>query len=228
MQFTATNVRPYVIRKGPQSEGCAALAQECQTDWSDVVARIERGDQAAEVELYRVFSRGLRFLILRQLGPDGLEDNIHECFLTTLEAIRRGQVREPARLMGFVRTIVQRKIAGQIEKKIEIRARLCSLDRPIYSRSFQTSENPEFAAVERQRLALARTELARLPERDREVLERFYVLDQAKEQICEDMGLSETQFRLIKSRTKAKLAARTQRLRIVVRTQVAVKRGLAS
>ncbi len=43
-------------------------------DWVEIVARIERGDVEAEAVLYRVFSRGLRFMIARHLGAEGLEE----------------------------------------------------------------------------------------------------------------------------------------------------------
>ena len=40
--------------------------------------------------------------------------------------------------------------------------------------------------------------------RDREVLIRFYLDEQTPDQICQAMKLTETQFRLIKSRAKAR------------------------
>jgi RNA polymerase sigma-70 factor, ECF subfamily len=46
--------------------------------------------------------------------------------------------------------------------------------------------------------------LDRMTERDREILTRFYLYEQSQEQICEEMELSETQFRLLKSRAKAR------------------------
>jgi DNA-directed RNA polymerase specialized sigma subunit len=46
--------------------------------------------------------------------------------------------------------------------------------------------------------------LAELSERDREILTRFYVDEQGQEQICSEMALTETQFRLLKSRAKAR------------------------
>jgi RNA polymerase sigma-70 factor, ECF subfamily len=46
--------------------------------------------------------------------------------------------------------------------------------------------------------------LRSLPERDREVLTRFYLYDQTPEQICTDLRLTETQFRLTKSRAKSR------------------------
>jgi DNA-directed RNA polymerase specialized sigma24 family protein len=40
--------------------------------------------------------------------------------------------------------------------------------------------------------------------RDRDILTRFYLHEQSQEQICQDMNISETQFRLLKSRAKAR------------------------
>jgi DNA-directed RNA polymerase specialized sigma24 family protein len=42
--------------------------------------------------------------------------------------------------------------------------------------------------------------------RDREILTRFYLLEQSQEQICEEMGLNDTQFRLLKSRAKQRFS----------------------
>ena len=41
--------------------------------------------------------------------------------------------------------------------------------------------------------------------RDREILTRSYLLEQSQERICAEMNLTETQFRLRKSRAKARL-----------------------
>jgi DNA-directed RNA polymerase specialized sigma24 family protein len=46
--------------------------------------------------------------------------------------------------------------------------------------------------------------LSALSKRDRDILIRFYLKEQPQEQICREMSLSETQFRLLKSRAKAK------------------------
>jgi DNA-directed RNA polymerase specialized sigma24 family protein len=46
--------------------------------------------------------------------------------------------------------------------------------------------------------------LQSIPKRDREVLTRFYLNEESVDEICKNMDLSETQFRLIKSRAKAR------------------------
>src|SRR5262249_16509520 len=64
--------------------------------------------------------------------------------------------------------------------------------------------NPEQTAASRQKIEFMRGVLRDLSSRDREVLTRFYLYEHSQEQICEDMKLSETQFRLLKSKAKAR------------------------
>jgi hypothetical protein len=46
--------------------------------------------------------------LCRQLGPQDLDDKVHDTFLIVVQAIRKGELREPERLMGFVHTVVRR------------------------------------------------------------------------------------------------------------------------
>src|SRR5450432_3463293 len=90
-----------------------------QPNWAALVEKIRRNEQCATEELYRVLNRGMRFYICRQLGPQDLDDKVHDCFLIVLQAILRGDLREPERLMGFVRIIVRRQIAGHIDTAVK-------------------------------------------------------------------------------------------------------------
>ena len=44
--------------------------------------------------------------------------------------------------------------------------------------------------------------LRTLSPRHRDILARFYLQEQGEKEICKEMGLSETQFRLLKNRAK--------------------------
>lgn len=171
-------------------------------DWANVVARIRLGEQAAVEELYRVFSRGIRYYLCRQLGPQDLDDRVHDCFLVVIHAIKKGDLREPERLMGFVRTIVRRQIAGFIEGMVETRRKQVDIE---FGNIIPDEKlNPENSAISKQRESLAASVLKTISKRDREILTRFYLEEQTQEQICAEMSLTETQFRLLKSRAKAK------------------------
>ncbi|HTS74995.1 MAG TPA: sigma-70 family RNA polymerase sigma factor [Bryobacteraceae bacterium] len=167
-----------------------------------LVDRIRSGETDGMEELYVLFSKGIRFYLCRQLGPQEFDDKVHDTFVLVVQAIRRGELRDPQRLMGFVRTIVRRQVAAHIDHVVHIRKD--HLDLESSARIADPAGNPEDAAIFRQRIELIRRVLSELSERDREILTRFYLREQAQEQICLEMDLSETQFRLLKSRAKAR------------------------
>ncbi len=170
--------------------------------WRPLVERIRAGDEEAMAELYRLFSKGIRFYICRQLGSQELDDKVHDTFLIVVQAIQRGELREPDRLMGFVRTVVRRQVASYIGDAIQ--ARKEQLDIEAGSGIADHQANPEQNAMQRENAKIMQQVLSGISERDREILTRFYLLEQSQERICEDMQLSETQFRLLKSRAKAR------------------------
>ena len=170
--------------------------------WVALVDRIRSGKIDGMEELYQLFSRGIRFYLCRQLGPQELDDKVHDTFVVVVLAIRRGELREPERLMGFVRTIVRRQVAAHIDKVVHNRREQAEFDTTI--RVPDPRGNPEETAIFRQRIGLIRQVLAELSDRDREILTRFYVDEQGQDQICSEMALTETQFRLLKSRAKAR------------------------
>jgi RNA polymerase sigma factor (sigma-70 family) len=157
-------------------------------------------------QLYRVFSRGLRFFLARQLGAQDFQDTLHETFLVTARAISSGEIRDPERLPGFVRTVAQRQVAAYIERQVHSRRRETDLDSGVYA--VDHSQNAEQASILRQKTELMKKTVATLKERDREILVRFYLKEQHPEQICLELNLTETQFRLFKSRAKAAFGER--------------------
>jgi RNA polymerase sigma factor (sigma-70 family) len=172
------------------------------TDWTDLVCRIRAGDENGMEELYRIFSRGIRYYLCRQLGPQELDDKVHDSFLIVVQAIKRGDLREPERLMGFIRTVVRRQVAAHIDDVVHSRRE--EVDMEVGSRIADRRWNPEQSLAVRQRAELMRRVLMRLSAKDREILTRFYLDEQTQDQICEEMNLTETQFRLLKSRAKTR------------------------
>ena len=173
-----------------------------QPAWAELVDKIKQNDTTGLEELYRVFSRGVRFYLCKQLGPQDLDDRVHDTFLTVAQAIQRGDLREPERLMGYVRTIVRRQIAAQIEENVQSRKHEIDLDWGLAVRD--AGSDPEQIAIQSQSEDIARKVLKSIAPRDREVLIRFYLEEQTAEQICGEMSLTETQFRLLKSRAKVR------------------------
>jgi RNA polymerase sigma-70 factor (ECF subfamily) len=183
-------------------EPAASASQDAYAGWVDLVERIRSGETDGMAELYQLFSKGIRFYLCRQLGPQELDDKVHDTFVVVVQAIRRGELREPQRLMGFVRTIVRRQVAAHIDRAVHTRREQMDLDATL--RVIDPRGNPEETAIFQQRNELIRRVLGELSERDREILTRFYLYEQNQDQICAEMSLTETQFRLLKSRAKAR------------------------
>jgi RNA polymerase sigma factor (sigma-70 family) len=193
----AGSPRPELPSNPPETQyGSASV------DWPLLVQQIQRGDADGMEQLYRIFGRGIRFYLCRQLGPQELEDRFHDTFVIVVQAIQRGELREPDRLMGFVRTIVRRQVAAHIDDAVHRRREEIEIDNG--ARLATPAGDPEETAIRQQRKDLMVRVLQRMGSRDREILTRFYLHEQTQEQICEEMSLTETQFRLLKSRAKAR------------------------
>jgi DNA-directed RNA polymerase specialized sigma24 family protein len=145
-----------------------------------LLERIEGGSQDAAYELRLHYFRGIKYLLVRQLGPDRSDELAQAVFTTVIDAIHNGKMRQPEHLAGFVRTVVHRTIAAEVAAR--------------YPR--QSNVVPESDLVSADRA------LRSLSSRDREVLMRFYAQRQSAEEICREMGLTATQFQLIRNRAK--------------------------
>jgi len=156
--------------------------------WAELVDRIRENDAQAIVELYRVFSRGVRFYLCRQLGPQGLDDRVHDTLLSVAKAIQQGALRKPERLLGFVRTVVRRQVAAPMADEQD--------------------------AIRRENQETALKALKRIGPRDREILIRFHLLKEPAQKIGSEMGLTETQFQLLKMRATARVGQCGKRVRL--------------
>lgn len=178
-------------------------AQAKHAKWADLVARIRANDPSGMEELYRTFSRGIRYHLCKRVPPADLDDRVHDLFLTVVQAIQKDMIREPERLMGFVRTIVRRQVASSIGEEIQQRAEHAELE--MGGRVADSRSDPEQQAILSSRQRFMLRVLKRIADRDREILIRYYLYEQTQDQICDEMRLTETQFRLMKSRAKSKL-----------------------
>jgi|YNPMSStandDraft_1061717.scaffolds.fasta_scaffold03074_2 RNA polymerase sigma-70 factor (ECF subfamily) len=171
-------------------------------DWAALVERIRQGDPESMEELYQRCSPGIRLVLQRRLGGQELEDRVQETFLIVLQAIRRGEVREPSRVLGFIWTVVRRQVAAHIDSAVHSRRDFA----PIKDGTaiYDPQESPEERLLSQQQRQVMYKVLQKVSRRDREILIRYYLLEQTQEEICSEMNLTETQFRLLKSRAKAR------------------------
>lgn len=190
---------------GRESGADAELTNDFSPErWTNLVDRIRSGEAGGMEELYRVFSRGIRYYLCRHLGPQELDDKVHDTFLIVVQAIQSGGLREPEKLMGFVRTVVRRQVAAFIDTAVHTRRDFTDLE--LGGAVPDGGANPEQQMLREERSNLMLKVLRGISRRDREILTRFYLYEQTQAQICEEMALTETQFRLLKSRAKTRFA----------------------
>jgi DNA-directed RNA polymerase specialized sigma24 family protein len=185
------------------------ISDQTNVDWKATVERIRAGDSEAQKVLYQNLMSGARLFLQRRLGIQDVDDRLHDLFVIIVDAIRRGELREPERLMGFVRTVLVRRVAFEISKIV--RARELSVDLDSAPDLTTADPTPEQEAAHRQTVTLVMRVLGKMRKREYEVLTRFYLREQPPERIRLDLGLTENQFNLLKSRAKARLSRLVER-----------------
>src|ERR1035438_5495504 len=109
------------VQQPSQIEPDEVSGTPADPSWSVLVERVRTGEPSALEELYHVFAKGVRFYLCRQLGPQDLDDRVHDAFVIITQSIQRGDLREPERLMGYIRTVVRRQVAAHIETVLQAR-----------------------------------------------------------------------------------------------------------
>jgi RNA polymerase sigma factor (sigma-70 family) len=177
-------------------------------DYSAVVMRISRQDGEAVTSLYNLL-QGFRKRLVRQLGLADGEEGFHSGFVALLDLINAGRIGEPDKLIGIASTIFHRQYCQAIKQRVKDRVRQVPISPLLPERG--ESYDPFDHALREERVERMRRALSELPEKSKEILIRFYLNGESKEQICTTMDLTENQFRLNKSRAKARLLAAVSR-----------------
>ena len=184
------------IRTQPAAE---VVPNDIPSKMGDLVERVQARQSTALEELYALV-KNFTFFLMRQLGVEDLQDKVHDVFVAVTQAILSGRLRDPERLIPFLTTLTRFYTYNQIERRISRRRVGC------LSESVNPADprvNLESTVYQQERAKIAHEILNEMPRRDRDVLSRFYLEEQSKEQICDEMNLTPTQFRLLKSKAKS-------------------------
>jgi RNA polymerase sigma-70 factor, ECF subfamily len=177
------------------------MAMDKASGRSDLVGRIRCGDRQAETELVERYNCAIMNIIRREIRDATVADDLYqESLCIVLEKIREGDVREPEKLSGFICGVAKNQVIKHFQRA---------------ARRERLTETGEIAPVPRatsdQLKELLRKEKAGIVqqilkemtnERDIQVLFRFYLAEDDKEQICADLGLTNLQFNLVLHRAR--------------------------
>ena len=167
-------------------------------DATDLVARIAAGDRAAEAEFVRTFERGVRALVRRRCRPgDPIADDLaQEVLARVLERLRVGAIRDAAALPAYVQATIVYTTSAEYRSRRPTESAAIIDDMP-------SSDNPVDQLASGQLAILLRTLLEQLPvARDREILVRFYLDEQDKDEVCRHLGIDASHFHRVVFRAR--------------------------
>ena len=170
----------------------------------DLVRRILAGDRGAEAELVERFGEGLVFLLRRWTRDrTTAEDLYQETLRLALEKVRKGEVREPDKLAGFLRSLARNLATHHYRRGSTREDRERELDDTTAAVPGGDTMEPLTRLLAAEKAGLVRRLIGELAaDRDRQVLFRFYIAEEEKERICADLGLTGPELNVVLFRAR--------------------------
>ncbi len=171
----------------------------------EICARISAGDRAAEGELVQHTRFALWIvLVKRGCSKDEAEDLAQEALIVTLRRLRAGELEDPSRVSGYLLRTALYVQRGALRRQAESRLvyEVEEVDQ------FVDDKADPLAHLDRsERQELLRRALSWLSQpRDRELLNRHYLLEEDKLDVCAELNLSVEHFDRVLYRAKQRLA----------------------
>ncbi len=172
---------------------------------AQLVARIQSGDAQAEHELVERYRRPIGAMLRQRLSQHAdVEDFVQDTLSLALGKIRDGQVREPDKLGSFLMSMA-RNLVTEHFRRLQRRRTEADSDR-VAEQAAPGSERhagSEARLLAEERAQLVRRMLLELDTgRDRDILTRFYLQEEEKASICDDLGLSSLHFNRVLHRAR--------------------------
>ena len=175
-------------------------------DWPELLNRVKQNEAGSCEELYSIISKGMLFFLRRKMQAHLAEERMHDVFMIVLKAIQDGRIEDARAFPGYLMTVTKRQYFHHMRSSVN--ATECSDEFVVDSLPSKAEHNPDSVLEAQRRSTLMAEVLRSMSTERREILNRFYVLEQSHEQICTEMKLADTQYRLLKSRAKAEFGER--------------------
>ena len=171
---------------------------------ANLVNRVQNGDRAAETEMVERYSRGLRFLLRRKTRDSNLaEDFLQYTWAIALVKIRDNGLDNPVRLAGYLCGIANNLALGERRR---VNRQRTSVNSEIVALIPDETSNPFRHASRAEICKHVRGLIGDLKkQRDREILERFYVREEDKESICKRLDVDGMHFNRVLYRARQRL-----------------------
>ena len=169
------------------------------------MGRIRQGDRQAEDELVRRYRRGVSVILRAESSvAAAVDDLFQETFRIALEKIRRGDLREPKKLSGFICSLARNLVIDHFRR---VSARRTS--GPLEPAELASPRpDPLENLLRTERGAIVKRVLSEMAsDRDRKILFRFYIAEDEKDSICRDLNLTSLHFNRVLFRARERYRA---------------------
>lgn len=183
-----------------------------------LVARIRSGERAAEEEMVATYSRGLLFYLRHRCGDPALADDLHqETFKIVLLRLREQGLDDPSRVAGFLRRTAQNLLLAGYRKAARRRTQN---DEAAVQAEPDRARDPQAAALLKESVQIVRSVISELPnDRDRHLLYRFYVAEEEKDAICEELDITPGHMKRVLFRARQRFKEQLSRFEMRLRSR---------
>ncbi|MEM1081148.1 MAG: sigma-70 family RNA polymerase sigma factor [Pseudomonadota bacterium] len=168
-------------------------AEQQSSEWASWPERIANGDQQAETELVRFFGPKIEYILRRRLRDPALAADLRQdTLIIVIQRLRGNGIDDADKLAAFIYKTAE-YLANNHGRKRQRRNTHADSDQIDQT----ASQSPLLAdVIERDELAqLVRILMDELSQpRDREILQRFYLSDEDKVDLCNEFEVTPAHF----------------------------------
>lgn len=171
---------------------------------AELLARIASGDARSEEEFVRRFEAHVRTLVRRHCRPNDpdVSDIVQEVLTSVLERLRDGAILSAHALPSYLRTTVVRTATAEYRRR-PLRPQA---DTDAVETTVDETQDVADDIDRQQRNRLVRQLIAELPtHRDREIIRRFCIEEDSKEEVCRALGIDPSHFHRVTFRARQRL-----------------------
>lgn len=179
---------------------CLTGKNEQSKNYVELVERIKEGDRDAEAQLVAQFGDAIGIIIRKRArSQDDAQDIYQTVFTLVISKLRKGELKNPEGLPAWLCTIARTQ-ATMFYRSDRLTQ---EFKEDQMDESNSKPPTPYDEIVKQEHLDAVRQILQELKHpRDREVLDRFYLQEQSKDQVCEEMGMNRDQLNRVLSRAR--------------------------
>lgn len=179
-----------------------ATGSDLASELAALAARIRLGDKVAEHELGARYLRAIRAIVRRHCRPNEaqIDDIAQDVLADILKRLRAGLIDDPQALPHYLQLAIRHSCTAFYKREQKMQT-----DAPDVEDAAPGSDPLDFH-VRQQRARLLRELLDELPvARDRELLRRFYLLEETRDSVCAQLGIDTGHFHRVIHRARERL-----------------------